>query len=90
MKQSDLVKAISQDSSLPQTQVEAVLKSLGVVAQQALTIGDDVTLPGLGRIRTVLSKARTGRNPRTGEALQIPEKTRVTFVVSKALKDAVA
>lgn len=90
MKQSELVKAISQDSNLPQTQVESVLKSLGVQTHQALANGDDVTLPGLGRIRTVLSKARTGRNPRTGEALQIPEKTRVSFVVSKALKDAVA
>ena len=46
-------------------------------------------VPGLGKAVKANRKARTGRNPRTGEAIQIPAKTVVKFRLAKAFKDAV-
>ncbi len=47
-------------------------------------------LPGLGRLKKVQRKARTGRNPQTGEAIKIKAKTVAKFAVAKAVKDAIA
>ena len=47
------------------------------------------TLPGIGKLVLVNRKARTGRNPKTGEAIAIPAKTVVKFRVAKACKEAV-
>ncbi len=47
------------------------------------------TLPGIGKLVLVKRKARLGRNPATGEQIQIPAKTVVKFRVAKACKDAV-
>ncbi len=48
----------------------------------------ECNIPGVGKIKAVQREARTGRNPFTGEPLQIPAKKAVTFSASKALKDA--
>ena len=50
---------------------------------------DGFTLPGIGKLVLVARKARTGRNPQTGEAIKIPAKKVVKFRVAKACKDAV-
>ena len=47
------------------------------------------TLPGIGKLVLVDRKARMGRNPKTGESIQIPAKTVVKFRVAKACKEAV-
>jgi DNA-binding protein HU-beta len=47
-------------------------------------------MPGLGRLKKVQRKARMGRNPQTGEAIQIKAKTVAKFYVSKSVKDAIA
>lgn len=50
----------------------------------------EVVLHGIGKLKTVAKPARTGRNPATGEEIEIAAKTAVKFVAAKALKDAVA
>jgi DNA-binding protein HU-beta len=50
---------------------------------------EEVRLVGFGTFSTTTRKATTGRNPRTGEEIQIPEATTVRFKVGKALKEAV-
>ena len=47
------------------------------------------TIPGIGKLVLVNRKARVGRNPKTGEQIQIPAKTVVKFRIAKAAKDAV-
>lgn len=56
---------------------------------QALEKGERVALPGLGVFNVKERAARTGRNPRTGEVVQIPAKKVVKFTASKALQTAV-
>jgi DNA-binding protein HU-beta len=50
---------------------------------------DTFTLPGLGKLEPVYRKANIGRNPATGETIQIPAKRVVKFRVAKAAKDAI-
>ena len=54
-----------------------------------LKSGERVRIPGLGILEVKQMKARMGRNPQTGEAIQIPAKKKVAFRVAKDLKEAV-
>jgi DNA-binding protein HU-beta len=67
---------------------EGIIDALGKVVQEALAKGEEVTLPGIGKLSVKERPARTGRNPRTGEAVQIEAKKAPAFSASKALKDA--
>lgn len=53
-----------------------------------LKAGDDVNIPGLGRFKAVKKAARTGRNPRTGEAVEIPARLAVKYSQTSTLKTA--
>jgi len=68
-----------------QEAVEAVFDSI----TKSLSRGEEVTMTGFGTFRTAKAAARTGRNPKTGEKLQIPASVRPKFKAGKALKDAV-
>lgn len=66
-----------------------VYESFAAMIQAALKKGYKVPLPGIGKIQVRQSKARTGRNPATGEMIHIAAKKRVRLTPSKALKEAV-
>lgn len=90
MKKDELIDAIAGDAGMTKRDVERVIDGLGEVASAALAGGDEIVLPGLGKFKTKTRAARNGRNPHTGEAMQIPAKTVVDFKVAKALADRVA
>lgn len=90
MKQTDLIAAIAARTDMKKIAVAEVLDALGVVATNALIDGDDVPLPNLGKLSVVTRAARSGRNPATGEAMNIPEKRVPQFSAAKALKAVVA
>ena len=97
MNKQELINEISAhsvsfyDAGVSKVVVAAVLDSLAEIAQRDLVKpGAELTLPGLGKLKAVSKPSRTGRNPKTGEEIEIPAKTAVKFVVAKALKDAVA
>lgn len=66
-----------------------VYEAFSGMIQSALKKGYKVPLPGLGKIQVRHSKARMGRNPATGETIQIAARKRVRLSPSKALKEAV-
>ncbi len=70
-------------------QAKEVYSSFATMIQAALKKGYKVPLPGIGKIQVRRTKARMGRNPRTGEAIKISAKKRVRLSPNKALKDAV-
>lgn len=90
MNQSELISKVAAISGESRKAVEAVLKTTADVIGATLGEGDEVALPGLGKLSVAHSAARTGRNPKTGEAIQIPAKQKPHFSAAKALKDAVA
>lgn len=89
MNQADLVKAVAGSTGLSQVQVEDVLKGLGLEAQKQLKHGEEITLPGIGKLSVTARAARTGRNPQTGEEITIAARNAVKLTVAKALKDAI-
>lgn len=90
MNQAELISAIAGDTGHSKTDVKLILDELAAKTAHALNQGDEVTLPGIGKLKLKTRAARTGRNPATGEEVDIPEKRAVKLTVAKALKDAVA
>ena len=79
MTKQELIKAVAQavrtahpDRNVSVIMVETVLDALGDVAAAELLGGGEIPLPGLGKLKSKDIAARHGRNPRTGETLDIP------------------
>ncbi len=89
MNKTELVDAIAKDCDLSKVAAQRVLESLLDHVVQTVAKGDTVQLVGFGAFHAAKRAARTGRNPRTGEDLQIPAANTVKFTVGKAFKDAV-
>jgi len=90
MNKSDLAKKVATDAEIS---LSAASKAVNVVFDgiiESLTSGEKVTIVGFGTFKTSIRKARTGRNPQTGEPMTIPEKRMATFSAGKELKDKVA
>ena len=89
MNKNDVIDAVAERTGLAKSDaaraVEAVLSTL----TEALLKGDAVALSGFGNFVAKSRAARTGRNPRTGEAIAIPASRVPSFKAGKALKDAV-
>lgn len=88
MKHSELIDALAAKADISKSDAKKALDALTGIVHEQVSGGNDVNLNGLGRIRVVHTKERTGRNPRTGESITIAAKNRVTFVAAKAVKDA--
>lgn len=89
MNKKELVDVVAADTGLTKEKVDLVLNALAVRSTQALKSGGETVLPGLGRLTVIKRAARTGRNPRTGQAVEIAETLAVKFRVASALKSAV-
>jgi len=88
--QSELIENIQSASGLESKRLaKDVYASFAKLIQDALKKGYKVPLPGIGKIQVRQTKARLGRNPATGEVINIPAKKRVRLVASKALKSVV-
>lgn len=88
MTKKELIAKIAEESGHKKADVEQILDSLGSVAAAELLGGGEVPLSGLGKLKAKESKARVGRNPKTGAPVNIPAKTAVKFSLGKELKDA--
>ena len=88
MTKHDLIKNIATATGLPQRAVDDTLNALADQAHSAAFSGEELPLPGIGKLTVTHRAARTGRNPQTGAEIQIPAKRAPTFTPAKALKDA--
>lgn len=89
MNKSELVESIATKSELSKRDAEAALNALLEVVQEQVSKGDKVTLPGFGSWSRTDRKARMGRNPRTGEPVQIAASKGVKFTAGAGFKAAV-
>lgn len=80
--------SIADNAGLTQSQAEAALSATLEAIQGALKGGDSVSLVGFGTFSANQRDARTGRNPRTGETIQIAAKTVAKFKPGKKLSDS--
>ena len=87
MTKSAIIKMLAEKSGLKKKEVLAVV---GILVRMAYKEAkNSFTIPGLGKLVLVNRKARLGRNPATGEPIQIPAKRVLKFRVAKAAKLAV-
>jgi DNA-binding protein HU-beta len=89
MNKSELIDAVAASSDLPKAQASRAVDAMIDVISRALRGGDQVTIVGFGTFLVRERDARTGRNPRTGETIQIPASKMPSFKAGKGLKDAV-
>jgi len=89
MTQTQLVRELATECEVSNKQSRAFLDSLAAKAVAEVKKNGVFVLPGIGRLVRVDRKARTGRNPATGETIKIPAKKVVKFRVAKAAKDAI-
>lgn len=90
---TEILLALAEETGLNRTQVKAVLASLGALAKRHVMKrgSGEFALPELGvKLRRVQRKARTARNPMTGQIIRIPAKAVVRASVLKSLKEAEA
>ena len=89
MNKKQLVAKISTTLGQSKADAERTFDSITTIILDALKNDDTVKIAGFGTYKVAKRKARVGRNPRTGESIQIPASKRPKFTVGKALKDAV-
>lgn len=95
MTKQELIKRIHATAAqyasqqMRKADVEAVIDALAFEIQ-AMPKGEKITVPGIGTFSTKVKAARKGRNPKTGEALDIPAKNVPHFSAATVLKEAVA
>lgn len=89
MNKNDLVAAVAEDSGLSKADAGRAVDSVFQSIASALKRGTEVRLVGFGTFSVVNRAASEGRNPRTGEKIQIPASRQPKFKAGKALKQSI-
>ena len=90
MNKAELINAVAASADVSKKEAEAVVSATLDAITAALKEGEKVQLVGFGSFEVKKKAAHMGRNPRTGEAMEIAASKNPTFKAGKALKDAVA
>jgi len=89
VNRTELVAQIAERAELNKTQADAALSALQDVLIESVSKGESVRITGLFAVERTERAARTGRNPRTGEEIQIPAGYGVKITAGSTLKNAV-
>ncbi|WP_343562939.1 HU family DNA-binding protein [Kiloniella sp. b19] len=89
VNKNDLVAAVAEKADLSKADAGKAVDSVFEAIEGALKSGDEVRLVGFGTFSVAARAASQGRNPRTGETIQIPASKQPKFKAGKGLKDAV-
>src|ERR687884_362506 len=89
MSQSEVVNHFAEKYGMKRAQVKELFEEMSNLAASEVKESGEFVLPGFGKLVLSERKAREGRNPQTGETIQIPAKTTLKFRLSKGMKDSV-
>lgn len=89
MTKSQLMNHLAEKTGRSKKEVQEFLEIIVNTAYEETRTNGEFTIPGLGKLVKKNRAARMGRNPATGEQIQIPAKTVVKFRLAKAAKDAI-
>lgn len=85
MNKQDLIKAVADELGLETNHYTHGVDAVFLVIARALQRGEEVKISGFGTFRRVTTKARTARNPRTGETVEVPARNKAKFKASSRL-----
>ena len=89
MTQTQIIKELAETTGVGNKVAKQFLEKFSEIAVRETKKKGVFVMPGIGRLVRVERKARTGRNPATGESIKIPAKKVVKFRVAKAAKDSI-
>ncbi len=89
MSQSEVINHFAEKYELKRSQVKEIFEELSNLAVDEVKSNGEFVLPGFGKLVLSERKAREGRNPQTGETIQIPAKRAVKFRIGKGIKDSI-
>lgn len=89
MTQTQIIRELAEGAEVPTKVVKQILTNFSEMAIRETKKKGVFVMPGIGRLVRQERKARTGRNPATGEAIKIPAKKVVKFRLAKSVKDAI-
>ena len=89
MTEDELIEYVAERNRIDSAEAEAAVAAVLDGITRALEAGERVLLPNFGTFSVVERKARQGRNPQTGETVEIPARKAVRFKPSKTLREAV-
>ncbi len=89
MTQSEVINHFAEKTGMKRAQIKEFFEELANLAGTEVKANGEFVLPGFGKLVRSERKAREGRNPATGETIQIPAKTTLKFRVGKAMKDSI-
>jgi DNA-binding protein HU-beta len=87
MNAADLVEKVAEATGMPKAIVSRAIEATAQTIIDALKAGEEVRVTGLGIFDVVAREARPGRNPQTGESIDIPASKALRFRAGKAAKD---
>lgn len=90
LMKNDVVESVMEATGLSKKEASAAVDAFAATICDALSNGDSVGLIGFGTFEVKERSARTGRNPQTGDPLEIPAKKVPVFKAGKKLRDATA
>jgi DNA-binding protein HU-beta len=90
MNKGELVDKVAEKATVTKKQADAVLSAALEAIMEAVSDGDKVTLVGFGSFESRERKAREGRNPKTGDKMEIPATKVPAFSAGKLFKEKVA
>ncbi|UES60210.1 HU family DNA-binding protein (plasmid) [Roseibium aggregatum] len=85
---NEIADKIAAEQGIGKAQAKSIVDSIFAEITKAATSGTETNLPGFGKFKVKQTAARQGRNPATGETIQIAASKKLTFTPAKALKDA--
>lgn len=88
MNVTEMADEIAAKHSMEKKTAKAVIEAIFSVMSEAAKKGEEVAIPGFGKFKVAAREARTGRNPATGETIQIAASKKFAFTPAKQLKDA--
>ncbi len=89
MTKADLIELVAKRADLPKKPAEIIVNTIFQSVTEALDKGEKVELRGFGSFRMKIREARTARNPKTGERVQVGQKKVPHFRAGKELREAV-
>jgi DNA-binding protein HU-beta len=90
MKTADLIDHVAREASMEKSAAKQAVEAVFAGIVDAAKKGEEVNLPGFGRFKVKDSPSRQGRNPATGETIEIAASKKLGFSPAKQVKDALA
>lgn len=88
LSRGDIINEVAAEVDMPQAKIDAIIKAFEGSIARHMKDGDETRIAGFGTFKTTQRSARTSRNPRTGEPVDVPARTAPSFKAGKALKEA--